>query len=190
MKICIDPGHGGKDPGGGNCQYFKEKDWTLKSSLYMRDLLVKAGHTVIMTRIDDATLIPAFRARFVRESGADICISNHTNNVAHPGAHGLEIFHSIHAKPAFAQAVANVILATGLIRPRSGGAVVKSCESQKHPGQDYYYMIRDTGKTQTIIIEYGFASNPQDAMALHTCWRQLIEAAVKGVVFYCDTVKG
>ena len=34
MKIIIDPGHGGFDPGGGSNQYFKEKDINLLISNY------------------------------------------------------------------------------------------------------------------------------------------------------------
>jgi len=34
MKIIIDPGHGGKDTGGGSNEFWLEKDMNLKISLY------------------------------------------------------------------------------------------------------------------------------------------------------------
>ena len=33
MKIIIDPGHGGYDPGGGSNQYFKEKDISYRENI-------------------------------------------------------------------------------------------------------------------------------------------------------------
>ena len=54
MKICIDPGHGGYDSGAVGYG-LKEKDLTLKISLYLRDYLKEYGCEVIMTRDSDNT---------------------------------------------------------------------------------------------------------------------------------------
>lgn len=185
MIICIDPGHGGRDLGGGTCRYFREADWVLDVSLHQAALLRGLGHQVVLTRSADVDLSLAGRARIVRESGAQICLCNHVNNVSDPRAHGLEIFHSIHARPDLARAIADEILALGLIRPRSGGlGVVQTRRSTRLPHQDYYYMNRKTGSVQVALIEYGFASNPRDAKALHENREAFAEAALRGALKY------
>ena len=51
--ICIDPGHGGYDPGA-CANGLKEKDLNLAVALGLKSLLEHAGITVIMTRTDDS----------------------------------------------------------------------------------------------------------------------------------------
>lgn len=53
VKICIDPGHGGYDPGAVGPTGLKEKDVTLDISLRLRDYLSQVGIEVIMTRTND-----------------------------------------------------------------------------------------------------------------------------------------
>ncbi len=183
MRICIDPGHGGRDNGGGSNSLFREDDLVLRISLCQEQLLLAAGYDVFLTRRADTYLSLPARARKVRESGAAICLCNHINNVSDPAARGLEVFHSIHAKPDLARAIAGEILALGIIPERSGDlGPVQTRESRTRPGRDYYYMHRNTGAVRTVIIEYGFASNPADAKALQLYWRGLAEAAVKAIV--------
>jgi len=42
--VLIAPGHGGRDPGGGACGLFREKDWTLEASLHQEKILLAGGH--------------------------------------------------------------------------------------------------------------------------------------------------
>lgn len=77
--LIIDPGHGGIDPGGGTNRYWKEKDLTLKISLYQYNRYKELGVPVAMTRSIDKTLDPDERTRIVRNSGAKYCHSNHIN---------------------------------------------------------------------------------------------------------------
>jgi len=182
LLIAIDPGHGGSDPGGGSCKYFQEKDWTLKVSLYQKGLLESYGHQAILTREADLFVPLLARGRMIRKSGAVCCLSNHVNHVSDPAAFGLEAFHSLHAKPDLAQAITKEILATRLIRPRSGIAVAQTRPSEKHPGQDYYTIHTSTGAVPTVILEYGFASNPIDAEVLARDWQALARAAAHGLL--------
>ena len=65
MKICIDPGHGGSDPGAvGKVPFvLKEKDFNLALSLLLLEEL-EEEHEVIMTRYVDRALSLSGRARF------------------------------------------------------------------------------------------------------------------------------
>jgi len=94
--ICIDPGHGGYDPGA-CAQGAREKDITLQIGLQLRDLLRQAGFTVVMTRETDLspggwTRVDADlreRCRISNLEGADVFLSIHVNA---GGGRGAEIY--------------------------------------------------------------------------------------------------
>jgi len=94
--ICIDPGHGGYDPGacaGG----VREKDITLHIGLQLRDILQRAGFRVVMTRETDtspggATNVKADlreRCRIANSADVDAFLSIHVNA---GGGRGAEIY--------------------------------------------------------------------------------------------------
>lgn len=94
--ICIDPGHGGYDPGA-CANGAREKDITLHIGLQLRDLLQRAGFQVVMTRETDQspggfTSVDADlreRCRISNAAGADVFLSIHVNA---GGGHGAEIY--------------------------------------------------------------------------------------------------
>lgn len=91
--IAIDPGHGGKDTGTQNrALKFNEKTFTLKVALRLRDLLIKRGYKVVMTRTDDRFIPLSDRAGISNRAGADLFVSIHFNAAADSGVHGTEVF--------------------------------------------------------------------------------------------------
>ena len=50
--------------------------------------------------------------------------------------------------------------------------------------KDYYFIHRDTGKTEPVIIEYGFLDNKEDAELLKDNWESYAEAVVKSICEY------
>ena len=87
FKICLDPGHGGQ----GHISDYKrgptgvrEADVNLQVALHLRDMLQKAGATVVMTRIDDSYVSLATRSQIANESGAHFFISLHHNGIDNP----------------------------------------------------------------------------------------------------------
>lgn len=80
VKIFIDPGHGGKDPGtvGNGLQ---EKDLTLKIALKIRDILKAeyTGHTIRMSRTTDKTVTLKQRTDMANAWNADFFLSVHIN---------------------------------------------------------------------------------------------------------------
>lgn len=171
--LIIDSGHGGKDGGGGSNSYFKEKDMNLKISLYQFNRFKKLGVPVSLTREDDIYLSPVNRTELVRNSGAKYCISNHIN-AATPQARGAETIHSIFTDGKLAKILYQAIVDEGM-----SGRRVFSKESEIYKGRDYYYMHRDTGAVNTIIVEYGFATNAEDSRLLRSNWENYAEAVVK-----------
>lgn len=80
MKIFIDPGHGGSDPGAvGNG--LQEKNLTLQIALTLRDILVNEyeGVSLLLSRTSDQTVSLAQRTDAANQWGADFYLSIHIN---------------------------------------------------------------------------------------------------------------
>ena len=91
MKICIDPGHGGKQPGCSAGGYL-EKNLNLKVALKLRDKLQKVGVSVVMTRTTDVDINLTTRAKISNNAKADYFISIHHNA---GGGHGYEVIYAL-----------------------------------------------------------------------------------------------
>ena len=50
--------------------------------------------------------------------------------------------------------------------------------------KDYYYILRDTGKIEPLIVEYGFIDNDKDLTFLKDNYKKLAEAVIKAVLEY------
>lgn len=102
MKICIDPGHGGTDPGAigtapANAREpaltLKECNFTLDVALLLEEELARRGHSVLLTRRRERSLQLAARAAHANRHAAALFISIHANAAANPAAEGIEVFH-------------------------------------------------------------------------------------------------
>lgn len=89
--IVIDPGHGGKDPGAVNGNYY-EKNLVLKVSKLLKDKL-KKDFTIIMTRSTDTFISLGGRSRIANSNNADLLVSVHANASPSKSATGFEIFY-------------------------------------------------------------------------------------------------
>lgn len=180
--ICINPGHGGSDPGatiGG----INEKDINLSISLYQAKRFSELGWEVVLTRNKDMFLSLADSAKIVLNSKASVCLSNHCNSASDLAASGFEAIYGLKSDGKLAKEIFSNIVDTGLINGRS----TFTKESINSPGQDYFYIIRETSGVETIILEYGFLTNARDMQVLLDLKKQfqLAEAVVKAVcAFY------
>ena len=80
--IVLDPGHGGRDTGnriGGRFFGRSEKTYTLLLAKELRDQLVKAGFTVMLTRNQDAFVELPARPDLANRKHADLFVSLHFN---------------------------------------------------------------------------------------------------------------
>lgn len=81
-KVCIDPGHGGTDPGAMGQNGTREKDIVLQISLKVREALQRNGIDVVMTREKDIVsgkLVIADRCRIANSANVDYLVSIHAN---------------------------------------------------------------------------------------------------------------
>ena len=175
-SLLIDPGHGGIDPGT-NGFGVVEKDWTLKISLYQYKRLKKLGANVSLSRNKEMSLNSTQRTRSIRDKYT-YCMSNHFNGF-NGKARGVEIIHSIFAKDTLARKLANGILEV------SGLPLKRVFDKGNSYGTDYYYMHRLTGRTKTVIVEYGFMDNADDH-AFYKNEKNFFAVAEKMVEVWCD----
>ena len=98
VKILIDVGHGGFDPGtvsettGG--QEVHEADRNLALAKVLAARLEEAGATVVYTRNTDKTLTVDDRIKILKEEAPDYCVSIHHNSIdGYPNFGGMETFY-------------------------------------------------------------------------------------------------
>ena len=179
MKIIIDPGHGGFDPGGGSNQYFKEKDINLLISNYQNARFKELGIDSQLVRTYDETLTPKNRIDRINTfspSSSDILISNHINV---GGDSGGEVIYSVRGNKNLPNLIANNLTSTGL-------KIRNVYQRKNRLGKDFYFVQRDTIPNNALIIEYGFADNELDSNRIRFNWPELAEAVVKGIAEYLN----
>lgn len=169
-KVCIDPGHGGSDPGALTASGGKEKETNLKVALMVAEELAGSGVEVMFTRKDDRDVSLAERCQMANRWGADIFISLHAD-AAGSSAHGHHAIYSIHSQPGQSGnklarlLVDQLALTTGRQPLPRGDNGVWSRPGEKNPNTDYYAVIRETNMA-AVIVERGFLTNPEDAALL------------------------
>ena len=177
--VVIDPGHGGVDSGARGKDIL-EKEYNLLISKYMYDRFRELGIPVYITRDSDVTLNPSDRVdKVLSFFGNDpnvVVISNHLNA---GGGDGAEVIYALRNSSRLANDVLSNIGNTGQNTRR-----IYQRRLPSDPTKDYYYMLRDTGKTEPLIVEYGFIDNTDDLNFLKDNYKQLAEAVIKAVLEY------
>ena len=109
-KICLDPGHGGSDPGAINPDYgLEESDINLEVAYGLRFLLEGSGADVVMTRTGDQYLDNSDRYTFCNAEQATILISVHTNSHSDLTWDGTMTLYGPRESPELAQTLHNVM---------------------------------------------------------------------------------
>ena len=178
-KVIIDPGHGGTDSGatGNN---LLEKDYNLLISKYMYDRFKELGIPVAITRDSDTTLSPTDRVNTILNkfgnSSDVILISNHVNS---GGGEGAEVIYALRNKDTLARRILENIGATGQETRKYYQRRLPSDTSK-----DYYFIHRNTGNLEPLIVEYGFIDNTKDVEFLKENYKELAEAVISAVANY------
>lgn len=178
-KVIIDPGHGGTDSGatGNN---LLEKDYNLLISKYMYDRFKQLGIPVAITRDSDTTLSPTDRVNTILNkfgnSSDTILISNHVNS---GGGEGAEVIYALRNKDTLARRILENIGATGQETRKYYQRRLPSDTSK-----DYYFIHRNTGNLEPLIVEYGFIDDTKDVEFLKENYKELAEAVISAVANY------
>lgn len=178
-KVIIDPGHGGTDSGatGNN---LLEKDYNLLISKYMYDRFKELGIPVAITRDSDTTLSPTDRVNTILNkfgnSSDVILISNHVNS---GGGEGAEVIYALRNRDTLARRILENIGAAGQETRKYYQRRLPSDTSK-----DYYFIHRNTGNLEPLIVEYGFIDSAKDVEFLKENYKELAEAVISAVANY------
>ena len=178
--ICIDPGHGGNDPGAIGPSGVMEKTVTLKVALELEKLLKAEEAEVIMTRNDDSTVSEAgsaasdieeleARCQVANEAEADIFISIHADSFTNPAARGMTAYYYGDGS-ADGQRLANCIRLGLLEQLKTPSRGTQPCN---------FYVVRHTDMPATLI-ELGFISNADEEKLLNS--KEGVTNAAQGIL--------
>ena len=163
LKVVIDPGHGGKDPGAVNIKA-KEKTINLAIAQKICNGLVDIGITPIMTRYSDKrTIGNTERCKIANVFDADIFVSIHCNSVGSGDPAGYEIIHcpvSVKGKllaEKIHESFKNSIGIHARLNPVKTDAALN---------RGFKLTVLWSTKMPAIIIECGFISNEHDRKIL------------------------
>ena len=174
MKVFIGVGHGGSDPGA-VANNTKEKDLNLSIALACRDVLVKHGVSVKMSRSKDENDSLSDEIKECNGFAPDLAVDIHNNA---GGGDGAEAFY--HYGGGKSKVLAENILGEIVkVGQNSRGAKIRKNAN----GKDYYGFIRQTS-CPTVIVECAFVDNATDLKILATEGdRQKVgQAIAKGIL--------
>lgn len=182
--ICIDPGHGGRDPGAVWRKTY-EKDINLHIAKYLTTILKKQGARVILTRIKDEhcaskPLQGSFqlaelnrRLEIAQRSGAQLLISIHCNSEKKCIYWGPQTFYG-----------------TGKQKSRELAReiqhqLVNVRHTKRRAVEGDYYLLRNSN-VPAVIVEVGYLSHERDRVLLKSNnfrWK-IAYAIAQGIVNY------
>lgn len=165
MRICIDPGHGGSDPGAVGPSGLEEAAVNLAVSQYLANYLLDLGVEILLTRDTDVFVALGDRCEISNNWGSDYFVSTHQNSNG-PSACGIETLYVSNAGLDLAIPVQdNMITATGDVdrgvKKRTDLAVLNGTNCP------------------AILTESGFVSHPETEAKLATTeYQRTIAAAI------------
>ena len=187
MKVLIDAGHGGDDPGKVSSDGTKEKDLNLAIATKLGTYLKRQGLEVYYTRQkDDGLYSPGAsnkkvqdmqnRCAVVENVDPNFMISIHQNSFSDGQVHGAQVFY-------YATSEESKLLGESL--QQSLVSHVDPKNHRKAKANESYYILKKT-KCPSVIVECGFLSNAEECKKLKTdaYQRKIVEAIYQGILIY------
>jgi N-acetylmuramoyl-L-alanine amidase len=173
-RICLDPGHGGADPGAVGGAGLTEAAWVLKLTKLVKGELENRNFEVLVTRDKDIEVDLEPRCRVSNEAQADLFVSLHVNAALNPSATGFEVYHARGSRAGlrFAKSVEKNLV--------EGGSWPLVSRGVKEAG---FYVLLYTD-CPAILVEACFITNPTDvAKVLNSegATKALVGAIVEGI---------
>ncbi len=154
MKIFIDPGHGGTDPGAVSTKGLRESEVNLQVAQRVGSILTGGGITVKYSRETDVYVSLDQRARMANEWGADFFVSIHCNASDNLSANGTETLYFRENSISENMANAVQISLVDTIKRRDRGIKTQNVA-----------VLRLT-RMPAILVEMAFISNVEEAVLL------------------------
>ncbi len=201
--VCLDPGHGGKDPGN-QVGSHQEKKYTLLLAQAVRKQLARVGLKSVLTRSKDAYVELPDRPALARRHRADLFLSLHFNaaDARRSSVEGAEVYcmtpvgaSSTNARGAGADAPRhtgnqhdeeNLFLAYQMQK-----ALTRDLDVEDRGVRRARFAVLRDAAMPAVLIEAGFMSHPREGKKIFTsAYRQkLAETIVRGVLAYKAAVE-
>ena len=160
MKIVLDPGHGGRDPGAvdgidpaeGEYIHTREADLALILAILLRPLL--GSNEVVLTREADVTLPLASRVALANQEQADLFVSLHFNAAKNTAARGIETLYHTSGKRLAELIQAQLV--------KELGGVDRGVKRRTD-----LYVLKHTN-CPAVLVELGFLTNPESEVKLNS----------------------
>ena len=167
--VCVDPGHGGTDPGKVGINGQLEKDINLAIAKKLKTYLEASDVTVVLTRDKDMGLYSSGdahkkmadmrkRCQLIEEVKPDLVISIHQNSYHEEAIRGGQVFY-------YKTSVRGKKLAQ--ILQERFDYVLGDANKRQAKANDNYYLLLHV-KEPIVIAECGFLSNREEAEKLET----------------------
>ncbi|MBQ2611270.1 N-acetylmuramoyl-L-alanine amidase, partial [bacterium] len=179
VKIVIDPGHGGSEPGAIGCSGIAEKDIVMQISKYLQRELKHMGATVILTREDDSYVDLYDRVKFTNDNDAIIFISIHANATPdswNPNEHsGTSVYYYYEQAKPLAE---SILSSTVEIAETNNDGIY----------QRSFAVVRNT-KALSVLVETAYMINPDDIAKLEQIYFQknIAKGISQGIVNFFKT---
>ncbi len=177
--VILNPTHGGSDTGKVNGNV-KESDYTLKIAEEISRKLNQDGVANKLLRTGNQTISREERINSIVTNSPDskdtVVVSLGTDSADS----GIEIIYALRNTDKLASTIATNL--------EDKGYTVSKYYARRLPGntsQDYYDILRETGKRESLIIDYG---NLSDASFLENNWQELASITAKSLENYLGTV--
>lgn len=180
MKILIDPGHGGQDPGA-VAGDVREADINLAIAGYLMCGLVAVGYQASMTRHADTTVSLSQRVAAERKGKWDLFVSIHANAATHPHARGMEVWTS----PGRTRSDCAATEIFDALADRFSGTVpMRRDDTDGDPDREARYYVLTRTRCPAVLVEVGFVTNDQDRAIITDREKQqeIAHAIAKGVI--------
>jgi len=173
MKLLLDAGHGGRDPGAGT-GLFNESEFTLAIVLELERLALERHPewTVALTRKSDIYLSPDARRRMCMNLRPDLFISVHCNGAESGQAHGCEVVYREDDDKKLAEAIQKNLISDLSVRDRG---IIHDLNDLKRR-----LAVLSTPGIPSVIVEPGFITNDKDREMLQRS-TDVADAILKGI---------
>lgn len=199
--ICLDAGHGGRDPGklDGRMQ---EKTFTLLLAEEVERILKQSGFKVVQTRESDRTLELLNRQAIAQESNADLFVSLHYNAAANQSVHGTEIYcltpegssssnGAVGDSPAPRYPAHNLNGKNVLLAYQMQKALVKNLKVEDRGVKRSQFLVLVKPNCPAILIEAGFMTHADESKRIYNSEyrKRMAQAIVDGIWSYKKVVE-
>lgn len=156
MKIFIDPGHGGNNPGAVSATGLREADVNLDVSLKLGRILTSWGYDIRYSRTENTTVSLTQRANMANEWGADYFVSIHCNSNENPNIGGTSTY--FYRVGTISESFAIVV----------NNNLVRQIELTDLGVFSANFAVLRKTYMPAILVELAFISNPAEAQLLST----------------------